>query len=97
MNKINRIIFCVIDDVRSKHFFDFIDKGLLPNFKKLMENGIYSKNCITDFPSITYPTQISITTGTYTGDYRKELCHGIGAVSKSAQVKLHHFLLELKE
>ncbi|MFX0072356.1 MAG: alkaline phosphatase family protein, partial [Candidatus Hermodarchaeota archaeon] len=77
MNKINRIILCVIDDVRSKHFFDFIDKGLLPNFKKLMENGIYSKNCITDFPSITYPTQISITTGTYTGDFRKELCHGI--------------------
>ena len=77
MNKINRIILCVIDDVRSKHFFDFIDKGLLPNFKKLMENGLYSKNCITDFPSITYPTQISINTGTYTGDYRKELCHGI--------------------
>lgn len=77
MNKINHVILCVIDDVRSKHFFDFIDKGLLPNFKKLMENGLYSKNCITGFPSITYPTQISITTGTYTGDYRKELCHGI--------------------
>lgn len=42
-----------------------------------MENGIFSKNCITDFPSITYPTHVSIVTGTYTGDYRKELCHGV--------------------
>jgi len=42
-----------------------------------MENGIYSKNCVTDFPAITYPTQVSIITGTYTGDYRTEQCHGI--------------------
>ena len=42
-----------------------------------MENGIYSKNCITDFPSITFPTQVSMITGTYTGDYRKEFCHGV--------------------
>jgi hypothetical protein len=50
---------------------------MLPNLKKLMENGIYSKNCITDFPPITYPTQVSLLTGAYTGDYRKELCHGV--------------------
>ena len=49
----------------------------MPNFKKVMENGIFSKNCITDFPSVTQPTQISMITGTYTGDFRKELCHGI--------------------
>lgn len=42
-----------------------------------MENGIYSENCITDFPPITYPTQVSLLTGTYTGNYKKELCHGV--------------------
>jgi hypothetical protein len=42
-----------------------------------MENGIYSENCITDFPPITYPTQVSLITGTYSGDYRKEPAHGI--------------------
>ncbi|MFX1375738.1 MAG: alkaline phosphatase family protein [Promethearchaeota archaeon] len=77
MNKLNRVIYCIIDNVRSEHLFDFIDKGWLPNLKKLMENGIYSKNCITDFPPITYPTQASLITGTYTGDFRKEFCHGI--------------------
>ncbi|MFX1280290.1 MAG: alkaline phosphatase family protein [Promethearchaeota archaeon] len=77
MNKINRVIYCIIDNVRSDHLFDYVDKGWLPNIKKLMENGIYSRDCITDFPPITYPTQASLLTGTYTGDYRKEFCHGI--------------------
>ncbi|MFX1594296.1 MAG: alkaline phosphatase family protein, partial [Promethearchaeota archaeon] len=54
-----------------------MNKGLLPNLKKLMDNGIYSENCITDFPPITYPTQVSLITGTYTGDFKKEPCHGI--------------------
>lgn len=79
MNKINRVVLCIIDDLRAEHFFDFIRQGLLPNFKKLMDNGIYSENCITDFPSVTLPTQPTILTGTYTGDYRKEDCHGIPA------------------
>ncbi|MFX1408562.1 MAG: alkaline phosphatase family protein [Promethearchaeota archaeon] len=81
MNKINRIIFCIIDDLRSEHLFEYINKNLLPNIKTLMSNGIYSKNCITDFPAVTYPTQVSMITGTYTGNYQKELCHGIPAFS----------------
>jgi len=54
-----------------------IEEGKLPNLQKLIENGIHSRNCVTDFPSITYPTQVSMITGTYTGDYRNELCHGV--------------------
>ncbi|TFG07202.1 MAG: hypothetical protein EU539_05615 [Promethearchaeota archaeon] len=77
INKLNRVIYCIIDCVRSDQFFELIHKGLLPNFKNLMDNGIYSKNCITDFPSVTYPTQVSMITGTYTGDFRTESCHGI--------------------
>ncbi len=77
MNKINRVILCIIDNLRSDHLFNFVERGLLPNIKKLMENGIYSKNCITDFPPITYPTQVSMLTGTYTGNYKKEYCHGV--------------------
>jgi hypothetical protein len=42
-----------------------------------MKNGLYSKNCVTDFPAVTQPTQASLITGTYTGDFRKECCHGI--------------------
>ena len=81
MNKVNRVILCIIDDVRADHFFNLIRKGFLPNMKKLMKNGIYSENCITDFPPITYPTQVSLLTGTYTGNYKKELCHGIPLIN----------------
>jgi len=77
MSKVNRIILCIIDDVRAKQFQELINKGMLPNCKKLRDSGIFSMNCVTDFPSITYPTQVSTITGTYTGDYRKEPCHGI--------------------
>jgi len=77
MNQIKNIIFCIIDDIRSDQFFKLIDEGSLPNLKWLMNDGIYSKNCITDFPSLTYPTQVSMMTGTYTGNYLEELCHGV--------------------
>ena len=40
MNKINHVIYCIIDDLRATHFFDFIEKGLLPNFKKMMELAV---------------------------------------------------------
>ncbi|TXT61513.1 MAG: Type I phosphodiesterase / nucleotide pyrophosphatase [Promethearchaeota archaeon] len=76
-SKVNRVILCIIDDVRSDQFFSLIKKGLLPNCKKLMESGMYSTNCITDFPALTYPTQVSIITGAHTGDYRYEVCHGV--------------------
>ncbi|MFX0031229.1 MAG: alkaline phosphatase family protein [Promethearchaeota archaeon] len=77
MNKINRVILCIIDDVSSEYFFSLINNGFLPNFKKLMIGGTFSKNCITDFPAITFPAQVSTITGTYTGDYRSEYCHGV--------------------
>ncbi|NVM46891.1 MAG: alkaline phosphatase family protein [Candidatus Lokiarchaeota archaeon] len=77
MNQIKHVIFCIIDDVRSDQFFKLIHDGSLPNLKKLMNTGIYSKNCITDFPSLTYPTQVSMLTGTYTGNYLEEFCHGV--------------------
>ena len=49
--------------------------------KKLLENGIYSENCITDFPPITYPAHVSLVTGTYTGNYKKEPSHGIPLIN----------------
>ncbi|TFF87670.1 MAG: hypothetical protein EU549_04305 [Promethearchaeota archaeon] len=77
MNKINRSILIIIDDIRATQFTKLINQGLLPNLKKLCDKGIYSENCITDFPSVTYPTQVSIITGTYTGHFQKEPSHGV--------------------
>ncbi|TFG17095.1 MAG: hypothetical protein EU533_08535, partial [Promethearchaeota archaeon] len=79
MKAVNHLILCIIDDIKSTQFFQLIKEGNLPNFERLMENGIFSQNCITDFPSVTFPTQVSMITGTFTGDYRNEPCHGVPA------------------
>ena len=76
MKSRKRVIVIGLDCATPKTLFeDFLDD--CPNIKKLMENEIYSKNCITDFPPITYPTQVSLITGTLTGDFRREDCHGV--------------------
>jgi hypothetical protein len=92
MNQIKHVIFCIIDDVRSDQFFKLIDDGSLPNLKQLMNKGVYSKNCITDFPSLTYPTQVSMLTGTYTGNYLEELCHGVPSFHWMDRNKVPPFL-----
>ena len=70
--KVNQVILLIIDDVKSSQFFELIDTGKLPNFKKLMENGSFCKNCITSFPSVTFPCYPNIITGAYSGYYPKE-------------------------
>jgi predicted AlkP superfamily pyrophosphatase or phosphodiesterase len=65
--KVNQIILIIIDDVRASHLFDLITQGKLPNMAMLAGNGISSENCITSFPSVTFPCYPNIITGAYSG------------------------------
>ncbi|MBD3197088.1 MAG: hypothetical protein GF317_18685, partial [Candidatus Lokiarchaeota archaeon] len=71
-SKINQVIILIIDDVKSSQFFSLLDNGKLPNFRKLTNNGIFSKHCITSFPSVTFPCYPNIVTGSYSGYYPEE-------------------------
>ncbi|MGM0469127.1 MAG: alkaline phosphatase family protein [Promethearchaeati archaeon] len=71
-SKLNQIILLIMDDVKSSQFFELLDNGKLPNFKNLTENGLYSKNCITSFPSVTFPCYPNIVTGAYSGYFPEE-------------------------
>ncbi|MFX0075601.1 MAG: alkaline phosphatase family protein [Candidatus Hermodarchaeota archaeon] len=64
---VDQVILILVDDVRSSHFFDLLGKGKLPNIAQLAQDGIYSKNCITSYPSITYPCYSNIIIGSYSG------------------------------
>ncbi|NHJ21304.1 MAG: hypothetical protein EAX91_10190 [Candidatus Lokiarchaeota archaeon] len=64
---VDQVILILVDDVRSSQFFDLIGKGKLPNIAKLAESGIQSQNCITSYPSITYPCYSNIVIGSYSG------------------------------
>ncbi|UCD00834.1 MAG: alkaline phosphatase family protein [Promethearchaeota archaeon] len=66
--KVNQVILVLIDDVRAEHLFNLMNKGKLPNISRITENGIMCSNCITSYPSITFPCYSNIITGTYS-DY----------------------------
>lgn len=70
--KLNQVILILMDDVRASHLFGLMDKGRLPNMAQLAENGVSCQNCITSFPSITFPCYSNIITGAYSGYYPKE-------------------------
>ena len=71
-NLVNQVILILIDDVRATHLFDLMNKGKAPNIAQLAENGISSSNCITSFPSITFPCYSNIVIGSYSGYFPKE-------------------------
>jgi hypothetical protein len=52
--------------------FDLINTGKLPNIAELTDNGIVCKNCVTSYPSITFPCYGNIMTGSYSGYFPKE-------------------------
>ena len=66
---VDQVILILIDDVRSSHLFDLIGKGRLPNIAQIAENGISSQNCITSYPSITFPCYSNVILGSYSGYY----------------------------
>jgi arylsulfatase A-like enzyme len=70
--KVNQVILIIIDDVRAEHLFNLIKEGRLPNIAKIAKNGIKCSNCITSYPSITFPCFSNIVTGAYSGYFPKE-------------------------
>ena len=64
---VDQVILILIDDVRASHLFDLIGKGKLPNIAQIAENGVSSQNCITSFPSITFPCYSNVIIGSYSG------------------------------
>jgi len=69
-SSVNNVILIIMDDVRGAHLFELLSQGKLPHIQKLSENGITCNNCITSFPSITYPSYSNIVLGAYSGYYK---------------------------
>ena len=70
--KINQILLIILDDVRASHLFELMAQGKLPNIAKISGNGISCEDCITSFPSVTFPCYPNIITGAYSGYYSIE-------------------------
>jgi arylsulfatase A-like enzyme len=70
--RVNNVILIFIDDVRASHLFELIDNKKAPNIAQLAREGISCRNCVTSYPSITFPSYSNLITGSYSGYYPKE-------------------------
>jgi len=89
---VNQVILIIIDDVRASHLFDLIKQKRLPNIAQLAKNGVSCQNCITSFPSITYPCYTNIVIGSYSGYYPIEgsgipMYHWVGRTDPPSEGK----------
>jgi predicted AlkP superfamily phosphohydrolase/phosphomutase len=56
---------CALPHLIEKH----IKEGHLPTFKKLIDSGVFSENCLVPYPTITPPNWASIATGALPGTH----------------------------
>lgn len=56
---------CALPHLIEQH----IREGHLPTFKKLIEGGVFSENCLVPYPTITPPNWASIATGAWPGTH----------------------------
>ncbi|MFX0148506.1 MAG: alkaline phosphatase family protein [Candidatus Hodarchaeota archaeon] len=81
-SNVDQVILIILDDIRSSLLFDLMEKRKLPNLSQLAKSGINSRNCITSYPSITFPCYSNIVIGAYSGYFPKE----------GSAVPLYHWL-----
>lgn len=65
MNRPKRVMVVGIDGAVSHIVEEHIKEGILPNFKKVYENGVKSLNSLCPMPTITPPNWTCISTGAW--------------------------------
>lgn len=56
---------CAMPRMIKKH----VDEGILPNFKKIIDAGVFSEQCLVPYPTVTPPNWTSIATGAWPGTH----------------------------
>ena len=69
MPKPEKLVLIGFDAPISPRVYEYAVNGHLPNLKKLIENGVYFKNCMVPFPTITPPNWTTIVTGAWIGTH----------------------------
>ncbi|MBW2060095.1 MAG: alkaline phosphatase family protein [Deltaproteobacteria bacterium] len=47
----------------------YVEEGVLPNFKKLIDGGVMAEHCLVPFPTVTPPNWTTIVTGSWAGTH----------------------------
>ena len=70
MNKPKKVALIGFDCAEPHLIEKHIKEGHLPNFKKMIENGVMAENCLPPYPTITPPNWASIATGAWPGTHQ---------------------------
>jgi predicted AlkP superfamily phosphohydrolase/phosphomutase len=70
MNKPKRVAVIGFDCALPKLIEKHIAEGHLPNFKKLIQGGVFAENCLDPLPTITPPNWATIATGANLGTHQ---------------------------
>ena len=58
-----------IDSAIATRLYNWAQQGRLPNLKAVMDRGVYAKNCLVPFPTVTPPNWTTIATGAWCGTH----------------------------
>ncbi len=58
-----KVVIISIDAARADYTYKLASEGILPGFKKIMDEGVYAKGMIVSFPSATAVSHAVISTG----------------------------------
>lgn len=64
-----RVVVIGLDGAIAKRVYQFAQDGSLPHVRKLIDQGVYAKNCMVPFPTITPPNWTTIATGAWPGTH----------------------------
>ena len=65
-----KIILILIDSLMSEHLEMAINSEKVPAIKYLIDNGIFNKECVTSFPTMTASIDASLLTGVYPDQHK---------------------------
>lgn len=69
MYKPEKLVIIGFDAPIALRVYEYAVKGYLPNLKRLVERGVYFKNCLVPYPTITPPNWTTIVTGAWIGTH----------------------------
>ncbi len=68
-NEISKVMVLGIDGPLAHRVYQFAQEGKLPTIKSLIDNGVWTTNCLVPHPTITPPNWTSIATGAWPGTH----------------------------
>lgn len=62
-----KVVILSIDAARADYTYKLASEGVLPGFKRIMDEGVYARGMIVSFPSATAVSHAVISTGAEPG------------------------------